>query len=538
MDLSKCLLLLLSYKLLMKYVYCGNYENYHFNQIHERNVILGNSLLLRRLEEAEVMNWTKLLEESIDVNRESIARDAVANGRGVYRNFGKARKIGTENTVLVNVLAFSMDAYSERYMVLLQNWYCYASHYGLKTLTYLVPDMTTNFTDQVRILKSFGIVSDFLTYPVTLFWETVSKKATGIHGGGGRNDYAGGLPSFAHFGALTMLVPILEVLDFGFDAIYLDLDLAFIHDPIPNLILGISDFSVSIEMRTCLLPSVLEIGLVTNWQDFEPNTGVMRVRSTKGARDLYRKWLQRIVDTNVANDQKVLDFEALGAELSFDCNRHLRDHSAELLQLYDPKNKMKDPNPPKYCFLNEFEYQNGKIALECAFNRGGSVLEYIVGMYEQNITSLNETSGQIVRQMSPTIVHFNYCNDKFIEMEKLQVWLPLRADNYHAQSCKNYRYEDTYYGGIDYDEKYRISKIELDQIRSILYNGSLIKMHRRPQVYIYRNDTLPKPMFIPFPDGDTFEAMGFQWKDVHYPGAFNFLRGIWVAEEFPQIKLP
>jgi hypothetical protein len=99
----------------------------------------------------------------------------------------------------------------------------------------------------------------------------------------GRVDFRGARPTFDHFGALVMLVPLLEVQQvrlpiypptrhlpgatapvssllslprrpqrFGLDVVYLDIDIALVKDPLPFLARGADDISVSPEVRGCL----------------------------------------------------------------------------------------------------------------------------------------------------------------------------------------------------------------------------------------------------------------------------------------------
>ena len=87
-----------------------------------------------------------------------------------------------------------------------------------------------------------------------------------------------------------MLVPILEVLREGYDVIYFDIDIAMLQDPIPIMMQGNAEFTVSLETRSCLCPSVKDVALRTKWKDLEPNTGIMRVRSTPTAIDIFTNW--------------------------------------------------------------------------------------------------------------------------------------------------------------------------------------------------------------------------------------------------------
>jgi len=156
--------------------------------------------------------WKRLADESIDKNRPSEAAKAIAHAAGIYRDVSKAKRFKTESTVLVNVVSFQNDDHHIKYQHLLRNWFCYASHLGLRPLTYIVPSPNISFSTQVDELHAIGVFGEFISYPKELFWSLVAEKEYMAGSGGGKVDYEGIVPSFAHFGALVMLVPILEVL--------------------------------------------------------------------------------------------------------------------------------------------------------------------------------------------------------------------------------------------------------------------------------------------------------------------------------------
>ena len=58
-------------------------------------------------------------------------------------------------------------------------------------------------------------------------------------------------PTFLSFGALVMLVPVLEALNYGFNVIYFDVDIGLVQDPVPFLIKGDADFTTTLEIRSC-----------------------------------------------------------------------------------------------------------------------------------------------------------------------------------------------------------------------------------------------------------------------------------------------
>ena len=150
---------------------------------------------------------------------------------------------------------------------MLKNWFCFAAQYGFQPVTYILP-IDANSTDtsaEEAELTAAGVNSLFLSYPVDLFHSVLKKKTTPIRRDGSRADYEGDIPSFNHYGALVMLIPMLEVLEMGYNVIYFDLDVAFVQDPVPLIINGTADFTVSLEMRTCIFPSLLDFAQTTDW---------------------------------------------------------------------------------------------------------------------------------------------------------------------------------------------------------------------------------------------------------------------------------
>lgn len=226
------------------------------------------------------ISWAQMSKDSKSSMRNEVVKETLRKFAGIYSDKSKVKNLGIEKFVLVNVLQINLNQnenHNLKYLHLLQNWYCFSQRYGLQPVTYIVPSYDKSFEEQVQDFHSLGIQGNFLTYPNSLFWDLVSQKTTSVVGGPQRVSYAGTLPTFKHFGALVMVVPLLEVLELGYNPIYLDLDIAFVRDPIPHMIRGTADFVVSIEMRTCILPSVVEVAVHTNWLKAEPNTGTKSI---------------------------------------------------------------------------------------------------------------------------------------------------------------------------------------------------------------------------------------------------------------------
>ena len=117
-------------------------------------------------------------------------------------------------------------------------------------------------------------------------------------------------PSFEHHGALVMLVPVLEVLSLGYDAIFFDVDISLLRDPIPFMVRGHVDVVMSPEIRVCHYPSRYPL---LDWTTIQPNTGIMYIRHNAYTLNFYQDWMKEIVNNNVMNDQRVIDFHRFNA---------------------------------------------------------------------------------------------------------------------------------------------------------------------------------------------------------------------------------
>ena len=190
-----------------------------------------------------MQNWTMLANATFDASREARVFKLLSKVSGVYRSRAKARRVGVERAVLVSVVSIGSST-SETYMSLLKNWLCYTAHYDYQPLVYYIRpdsieggDIAESYFKEARELNRNAI---FLEYPTHLFWSLMTQKTDWKVLAATRQviDLRGGYPSFAHHGALVMLVPLLEVLSLGFSAIYLDIDIALVKDPVPFMAIG------------------------------------------------------------------------------------------------------------------------------------------------------------------------------------------------------------------------------------------------------------------------------------------------------------
>ena len=495
--------------------------------------------------------------------RRTVVAQVLKQAAGIYaknatdRNTSPkgSRNINNEHydlsrTVLVNVVSYPrhedtalynqqlQDWKNTTYKHHVQNWLCYINHYAFKAIIYRVEnDNNNNSSSSTGQLEGYSHSPhvQVLTYPEELFWSIVlQKKLPLLIGPEKKNeygDYVGDAPSFQHFGALVMLVPILEVLESGYDVIYFDVDVALLIDPMPFMVRGTADISVSAELRGCHYPSHPVRRPYIDWYRVEPNTGTMHVRSKPHAIALYKTWLQAIVDQNILNDQKVLDFRRFGSSFVSDCN-WTKDDRSEVIAIaagwptHNSSKNMPDRSTfpstnTSFCVYNEYLFQNGKIAMRCIVGRGGqgSRASYILGMEmhavghsKQIVQSSHQSPSNSKIQTnqsdsvfySPVAVHANFVVDKAGALDRNGLWLPQSNGK-----CKSYHLSQTEWGGrINWSKEIRkANKDVLDFVASC--NNRVIKYPLTATVYLVQNGTARA-----FPNSDTFVKMGYLFKDV------------------------
>ena len=202
---------------------------------------------------ALLQNWTQLFVETFDATREGRISTMLIRNAGIYNSRVKAKKLGLQRTVLISVVSLGSGKKGEIYKDMLKNWLCYTAHYDFKPVVYYLSQSDTGLNNRsahsinhaeaqtyLDDLRQINRNAVFVDYPIHLFWSLLTQKT----GWGstmkerGNVDFLGSYPSFSHHGALVMLVPILEVLKMGFSTVYVDIDIAFVKDPIPFMTLG------------------------------------------------------------------------------------------------------------------------------------------------------------------------------------------------------------------------------------------------------------------------------------------------------------
>lgn len=232
------------------------------------------------------------------------------------------------------------------------------------------------------------------------------------------------------------------------------------------------------------------------WYTVEPNTGVMHIRSTPQSIKFYQNWLQRIVNSNVMNDQK--EFDRIGTRATYTSNCNGGNFATARLH----------ENSASFCFLQEILFQNGMVGVQC-YAKQVHRANWIVEMYEHatpievSIVKKDFNYSRISR--FPILLHVNYCNSKSHELGVRGLWLVKDGNNL---SCDSYNINQTWYASFDWEKE--VSSIRSNwaqELTNVLVNGTLLKVVGRKEVYVI--DELLRKRFIP--DKETFQYMNFDW---------------------------
>lgn len=216
--------------------------------------------------------WNIKSNETYDKYREKKILHLLGKNSGIYQSKSKAKRNRVERTVLLSVISSSDGKGAGLYKQMLRNWLCYTAHYDYMPVVYYLSQ--SNPTNQSDFMKPEGDANAyfqelkgmnenvvFVDYPTHLFWSLLTKKQKWKKNDRNDVDFEGNHPSFAHHGALVMLVPILEVLELGYSVIYMDIDIALVRDPVPFIALGKCSIAAhgSEEHSTSKLASKLQI---------------------------------------------------------------------------------------------------------------------------------------------------------------------------------------------------------------------------------------------------------------------------------------
>ncbi len=393
------------------------------------------------------------------------------------------------NTILMTVISFVSTEDTIHYKLYLKNFLCFIKSYNMKLLVYIVHPNLDDIQSDINELQLMGAI--IINYPTELFFTLIKEKTTSLKKGRNHADYSTNYPSFRSHGALVMLVPILEVLAFEYNVIFMDVDIGLVMDPIPYLLHSNVDIVVSQESRKCQEFYSTSFPDFFHFHTLEPNSGIMFLRSNKRNTATFYQWLHLIVEDNVMNDQKVFDRRKLHLHYVHNClqsnneGRTATSHSGGGGKgVGGPASTIEGSHYntfPTFCFLNEILFQNGLIGIQCPSKRAFRD-DWLLEMYQYGI-DMNDS------YRFPVAIHANYCNGKSKELAYRGLWL-LSDDDVHGgintTTCKSYDRYKTHYTTIDW--KQEITTIQMNRQSNydsiIQRNGSIIvKAMSSPAVY-------------------------------------------------------
>ena len=429
---------------------------------------------------------------------------------GVYKDKSKGKSMGLDKTVFVTVIAYMNGLL--HYKVYFENFVCFAKHYNFDIIVIITHHQIPDLQTEIDSLINLGV--KVLTYSDVTFWSLMLTKKNMIWNNKidkTRADYEGIYPNFQNFGALVMLVPILEILDLGYSVIFFDVDIGLVQDPIPYLIRGDADIITSMESRGCPDDYPSFLGSKFDWENVEPNTGILLVRNTPQGVNYFRKWLEAIVDRNLMNDQKAFDRSSETTIYTPNCNWNLSAY---------PTKRDSNDTRATFCILSEILFQNGMTGFQCS-TKPAHRANWVLAMMAQGTSTINPN----VRY--PVTIHANYCGGKSHELSVRGLWLyehevsndtdsnpiikkrGIAHDSFH---CKSYNILHTWYTtGLNWTVEYNAIINERSiLLNDITKNNTLVKRTGGKEVYLV--DGHKERHLIP--DINTFISMGFDFSQV------------------------
>lgn len=443
-------------------------------------------------------------------NRRELVLQALSRAAGVYENANRSAKLPANSRILNTVVIQVIEQLGrgtiqeENYKQQLLNFLCYSKQLQLKSLLYVITKNFTEFARKKEFFEAFSPYVHVLPFPYATFWRFVAAKRSNITIGAGRGDYNDTSPSFHHFGALPMLVPVYEALQLGYNALYLDIDIVFTHDPIPFLTAGTADLVIAPELKNCVtMPS---LGLFSRWATLEPHTGTLFVASSELSIRYMEGWFRRIIQDNAMNDQRTMNLKDL--LVSVDCRQ---------LSSSPHRQPSKVSEALSFCFLNEFLFFTGLMEVFCnRGKKGGSVPRHFLAMAQLSLgisraelralhSKLNGSS--VFSRMQqydaaaadfdlysllahdfhthpypnvhfPLAFHANYCGVKQRCFADRRLWL---YDSY-THGCSAFRLDQTAYATHNWTEQMQhAQQALLHALQHTLYNSSTSASKYSPQ---------------------------------------------------------
>lgn len=256
-------------------------------------------------------------------------------------------------TVFVHILRIQKS--TALYQELLQNYICMAKEHDLVLVIYLLELDPQRFEEHAKAIMALSEHIHVIDYPYALYWQMVGKKSMQSLG---PVQFRFIDVHFKNVGFVLMVIPMYEILQLGYNVLYLDLDIGLLRNPVPYLVHSDADLILSAELRTCHFDSILhDAKATTTLKLSELNTGILFAKSNPNTLKLYETWILAIVNQGIVNDQKALRIGDFGGMQVFDCNPLLpRDVVQQHYSKPVTDNKISNPTV-KFCVLNDLLFQ-------------------------------------------------------------------------------------------------------------------------------------------------------------------------------------
>lgn len=221
--------------------------------------------------------------------------------------------------------------------------------------------------------------------------------------------FTGDVPSDLYFGAMTTLIPALEVLTMGYDVIFIDFGVTMLKDPIPHLVanynydgredkaipdisfvkepIGNRDYCTIREFdlrtqKTSLIANGSTSGTMIDVSLFitkrgtivsdkvQPNLSLMRLKASERSILIMREWMSRIAKHHDRNGRVALNFEELNMTETFNCNGNVPQIQAQTLNsslslISKEANSLEERGTGSYCYYNGLSFQAYEVMNHC-----------------------------------------------------------------------------------------------------------------------------------------------------------------------------
>ena len=108
-------------------------------------------------------------------------QQTLVSSAGVYKDKSRGEALGISNTVFMTVISYGKHRH---YKLFLNNMLCYAQHYGIDPVVYIVHSHLQDPEKEIQEYNDIGIKA--VSYPDELFWTLLYSKRTEIRKGPGK----------------------------------------------------------------------------------------------------------------------------------------------------------------------------------------------------------------------------------------------------------------------------------------------------------------------------------------------------------------